>query len=308
MREPARDRRPGGRLAVRHEECGGVGEPLLELGVRAAVGEVQVAEQLGRVGLAGQFVEDAVHPLAVPFDAGLHRTSPSRIFQHKTTGAGDKAPRPDVAHPIAPEISSCRRRSAWPPSFLAGVQRFKIFSTASPWALKATIAGVVCQPCRCVWRRTSPAGRDSGGSGDVASARFTDDVWSAVRAFAPDLVCFAGWLHLLPIPADFRHRVLNIHPALLPAFGGKGMYGRHVHEAVLAAGAKVSGCTVHFADDSYDTGPILVQKCVPVKEGDDAEHWPRRVFAAECEAYPEAISLLASGRVRVEGRRVVISG
>ena len=136
---------------------------------------------------------------------------------------------------------------------------------------------------------------------------FADEVWSAVRSFAPDLVVLAGWLHLLPIPADFRHRVLNIHPALLPAFGGKGMYGRHVHEAVLAYGAKVSGCTVHFADETYDTGPIVVQKCVPVKEGDAPDALAARVFAAECDAYPEAIELIASGRVAVQGRRVIIS-
>jgi phosphoribosylglycinamide formyltransferase 1 len=140
------------------------------------------------------------------------------------------------------------------------------------------------------------------------SPRFADEVWSMVRSFAPDLVCFAGWLRLLPIPADYRLKVLNIHPALLPAFGGKGMYGRNVHEAVLASGAKVSGCTVHFVDDNYDSGPILVQKCVPVKEGDDPDTLATRVFAAECEAYPEAIELVAAGRVRVEGRRVVISG
>jgi phosphoribosylglycinamide formyltransferase-1 len=140
------------------------------------------------------------------------------------------------------------------------------------------------------------------------SPPFHERVWNAVRQFAPDLVVFAGWLHLLPIPADFRHRVLNIHPALLPAFGGKGMYGHHVHEAVLAYGAKVSGCTVHFADDTYDTGPIVVQKCVPVKEGDDPDTLAARVFQAECEAYPEAIELIATGRVTVQGRRVVISG
>jgi folate-dependent phosphoribosylglycinamide formyltransferase PurN len=103
-------------------------------------------------------------------------------------------------------------------------------------------------------------------------------------------------------------KVLNIHPALLPAFGGKGMYGKRVHEAVLASGVKVSGCTVHFADDTYDTGPILVQKCVPVKEGDDPGTLAARVFAAECEAYPEAIRLIASGRVRIEGRRAIVSG
>lgn len=140
------------------------------------------------------------------------------------------------------------------------------------------------------------------------SPRFADEVWDAVRGFTPDLVCFAGWLHLVPIPSDFRYKVLNIHPALLPSFGGQGMYGRRVHEAVLAAGVKVSGCTVHFADDTYDTGPILVQKCVPVKDSDDLETLAARVFEAECEAYPEAIRLIASGRVKVEGRRVVISG
>jgi phosphoribosylglycinamide formyltransferase-1 len=140
------------------------------------------------------------------------------------------------------------------------------------------------------------------------SPAWSERVWNAAREFAPDLICLAGWLHLLPIPDDFRLKVLNIHPALLPAFGGKGMYGRHVHEAVLTYGSKVTGCTVHFADDTYDTGPILVQKCVPVKEGDDPDTLAARVFQAECEAYPEAIELLAAGRVTVQGRRVVISG
>jgi phosphoribosylglycinamide formyltransferase-1 len=124
---------------------------------------------------------------------------------------------------------------------------------------------------------------------------FADRVWAAVRTFRPDYVCLAGWLHLLAIPADFRGRVLNIHPALLPKYGGKGMYGRHVHEAVLAAGETESGCTVHFADDTYDTGPIILQKRVPVLPGDTPETLAARVFVAECEAYPEAISLLANG-------------
>ena len=138
-------------------------------------------------------------------------------------------------------------------------------------------------------------------------ATFAAEVWEAVRAFAPDLVCLAGWLHLLPIPDDFRHRVLNIHPSLLPAFGGKGMYGHHVHEAVLEYGAKVSGCTVHFADDTYDTGPILVQKAVPVLPDDTPDALAARVFAAECEAYPEAIRALAEGRAKVAGRRVIVA-
>jgi phosphoribosylglycinamide formyltransferase-1 len=173
--------------------------------------------------------------------------------------------------------------------------------------LDATIVGVVSS-------RADAAGveRSRGANLPVRvvssrSPRFADEVWSAVRGFAPDLVCFAGWLHLVPIPPDFHHRVLNIHPALLPSFGGKGMYGRRVHEAVLAAGVKVSGCTVHFADETYDTGPILVQKCVPVNDDDNPETLAARVFEAECEAYPEAIRLLASGKIRVEGKRALIS-
>jgi phosphoribosylglycinamide formyltransferase-1 len=137
---------------------------------------------------------------------------------------------------------------------------------------------------------------------------FQERVWDAVRSHEPDLVCLAGWLHLVPIPDDFRHRVLNIHPALLPAFGGKGMYGRHVHEAVLAYGAKVSGCTVHFADNEYDHGPIVLQRVVPVLDDDTPETLAERVFEQECLAYPEAIRLFAAGRLRVEGRRVRVLG
>ena len=88
--------------------------------------------------------------------------------------------------------------------------------------------------------------------------------------------------------------MLNIHPSLLPAFGGKGMYGHRVHGAVLAAGAPVSGCTVHYADDTYDTGPIVLQREVPVLPGDTPESLAARVFAAECEAYPAAIAKLAA--------------
>jgi phosphoribosylglycinamide formyltransferase-1 len=132
----------------------------------------------------------------------------------------------------------------------------------------------------------------------VAERGNPETVWSAVRGFDPDLVCLAGWLNLLPIPLDFHQRVLNIHPALLPAFGGKGMYGHRVHQAALKAGVKVSGCTVHYADDTYDTGPILVQRCVPVLDGDTAESLAARVFAAECEAYPEGIRLAAERLTR----------
>lgn len=175
--------------------------------------------------------------------------------------------------------------------------------------LSAEVVGVVSSRADAFGvERAKRAGIPVSVVSRQAARGFADQVWSAARSYSPQLVVFAGWLHLLPIPDDFRHRVLNIHPALLPAFGGKGMYGRRVHEAVLAYGAKVSGCTVHFADDTYDTGPVVVQKCVPVQEGDDPDALAARVFGAECEAYPEAIELIAANRVRVEGRRVAISG
>lgn len=134
---------------------------------------------------------------------------------------------------------------------------------------------------------------------------FSARVFAAVRAIQPDWVLLAGWLKLLTIPDDFTHRVLNVHPSLLPSFGGRGMYGRHVQEAVLQAGVKLTGCTVHFADNTYDTGPILVQKAVPVRDDDTPETLAARVYAAECEAYPEAIQKVCRGGWRIEGRRVL---
>ena len=148
----------------------------------------------------------------------------------------------------------------------------------------------------------------------VSRKAYADADDFALRVFAPiresraDLVCLAGFLSLLPIPDDFLGRVLNIHPALLPSFGGKGMYGNKVHRAVLEHGCKVSGCTVHFADNSYDTGPIVVQRCCEVREDDTPDTLAARVFAEECEAYPQAIELIAADRVRIEGRRTRIAG
>lgn len=139
------------------------------------------------------------------------------------------------------------------------------------------------------------------------AAAFSAANFAAVRAAGAQLVCLAGYLQRLTIPPDFRHRVMNIHPSLLPAFGGPGMYGHHVHEAVLARGVKVSGCTVHFADDEYDSGPIIVQLTVPVLDVDTPDTLAERVFYAECEAYPEAIELFRQGRLRVEGRCVRIA-
>lgn len=133
------------------------------------------------------------------------------------------------------------------------------------------------------------------------AAEFGRRVWAEIAPLRPDLVVLAGFLCYLPIPADFTHKVVNIHPALLPAFGGKGMYGDRVHQAVLQAGAKVSGCTVHFVDNEYDHGPIIAQRTVPVLETDTPHTLAERVFAAECETYPEVIQWFADGRLRVEG-------
>ncbi|MBX7256977.1 MAG: phosphoribosylglycinamide formyltransferase [Candidatus Hydrogenedentes bacterium] len=136
------------------------------------------------------------------------------------------------------------------------------------------------------------------------TASFSDAIWAEVRKHDADLVVLAGFMSLLDIPDDFENRVINVHPALIPAFCGKGMYGHHVHEAVLAYGAKVSGCTVHFANAKYDEGPIILQEPVPVLEDDTPDTLAERVQAKERELYPKAIQLIAEGRVRVEGRRV----
>lgn len=135
-----------------------------------------------------------------------------------------------------------------------------------------------------------------------------DGVFDAIREWSADLVVCAGWLHLLKVPDDYRHKVLNVHPSLLPAFGGKGMYGRHVHEAVIRYGAKLSGCTVHLIDDTYDTGPIVTQSAVSVLETDTPDTLAARVQEAEREAYPEAIQRIAAGGWKLDGRRVVFPG
>jgi len=132
-------------------------------------------------------------------------------------------------------------------------------------------------------------------------------IFAACRAAGVSLVLMAGFLKFVPIPDDFAGRVLNIHPALIPSFCGAGMYGRRVHAAALAYGVKLSGCTVHFVDNQYDHGPILLQRETPVHEGDTPETLAARVFATECEAYPEALRLIAAGRVSLEGRLVRIA-
>ena len=123
----------------------------------------------------------------------------------------------------------------------------------------------------------------------------------------PDLIVLAGFMHFYHVPDEYLGQVMNIHPALIPAFCGHGYYGHHVHEAVLKYGAKISGCTVHFADNVYDNGPIILQRPVPVLDDDTPDTLAARVFEQECIAYAEAIKLFAEGRLEIQGRRVRIA-
>jgi len=132
----------------------------------------------------------------------------------------------------------------------------------------------------------------------------SSDIFDRCRRDKIDLVLMAGWIHLLPISDDFLGRVMNIHPSLIPAFCGQGWYGLKIHTAAIERGVKFSGCTVHFVDNEYDHGPIILQKIVPVLDDDWPERLAARVFDAGCEAYPEAVKLFQEGRLKVEGNRV----
>ena len=126
---------------------------------------------------------------------------------------------------------------------------------------------------------------------------------SAITAALDDagieLVVMAGYLRRWPIPERYVGKTINIHPSLLPLFGGKGMYGHHVHEAVIASGMRVSGCTVHFVTENYDEGPIIGQRTVPVAWDDDADSLADRVFQQECILLPESVAAVATGRIRL---------
>ena len=134
--------------------------------------------------------------------------------------------------------------------------------------------------------------------------QFSELIFDRCRSTGVDLVVMGGFLRRVRIPADFENRVINIHPSLIPAFCGKGLYGRRVHEAVLEYGCKISGCTVHFVDDHYDHGPIIAQRTVPAFSSDSPETLAKRVFEKECELLPEVINWIAAGKVSVNGRLV----
>jgi formyltetrahydrofolate-dependent phosphoribosylglycinamide formyltransferase len=125
---------------------------------------------------------------------------------------------------------------------------------------------------------------------------FSNRIAQTLRDHKVDLALMAGFLSLWQIPPDLT--VMNIHPALLPKHGGKGMHGHHVHEAVLKCSDQESGCTVHFANNAYDSGPIILQKKVPVLPTDTPDSLAKRVFEQECLAYPEAIRLFAEGKLK----------
>jgi phosphoribosylglycinamide formyltransferase-1 len=126
---------------------------------------------------------------------------------------------------------------------------------------------------------------------------WSGELFTVCRNAGTDLVVLAGFLRRIDVPADFVGRVINIHPSLLPAFGGEGFHGIHVHRAVLERGCRLSGCTVHQVDDEYDHGRILAQRAVPVLPDDTAESLAARVFAAECELLPAVVARIAAGEL-----------
>ena len=156
--------------------------------------------------------------------------------------------------------------------------------------------------------------RSSGVDVSVVSPkRYADDddgyaeaVLKLLRRHEVGLICLAGYMRKLParVVSEYAGRIMNIHPALLPFFGGQGMYGEHVHRAVLDSGMKISGCTVHFVDEHYDTGPIIVQGTVPVLDDDTPASLGNRVLDEEHRAFVQAVQLFAQGRLRLSGNRV----
>ena len=159
---------------------------------------------------------------------------------------------------------------------------FRLVVSSNPAAKGLALAQAESIPTEVIRRRSF----SDGESHSLA-------MFEAIRISGARWVIMGGYLEHLLIPVDFENRVLNIHPSLIPAFCGKGMYGLHVHQAAIDFGVKISGCTVHFVDNQYDHGPILMQRACEVLEGDTAETLQKRVFELECDALPEAIARIA---------------
>jgi phosphoribosylglycinamide formyltransferase-1 len=142
------------------------------------------------------------------------------------------------------------------------------------------------------------------GLGVGGGRQQSQSIFETCRKAEIDLVVLAGFLCQLTIPDDFTNRVINVHPSLIPAFCGKGFYGMRVHEAVLARGCKVTGCTVHFVDNELDHGPIIAQRATEVHAGESPSQLQTSVFRLECDLYPQVINWIADNRVTVKGRNV----
>jgi phosphoribosylglycinamide formyltransferase-1 len=160
---------------------------------------------------------------------------------------------------------------------------FRVVISSRVDALGLRIASEAGIPTRVIRKR------DFRDANDHSNA-----VFLAIRDTGAELVVMGGYLEHLLIPIDFENRVLNIHPSLIPAFCGKGMYGLRVHEAALQFGVKITGCTVHWVDNQYDHGPIILQQACHVLPDDTPESLQQRVFALECQALPAAIKQIAS--------------
>ncbi len=140
-----------------------------------------------------------------------------------------------------------------------------------------------------------------------STEQYSGAVWAEIIPSEAQLVVFAGFMVQIFVPESFENRVMNVHPALLPDFGGQGMYGHYVHDAVLAQGCRKSGATVHFVNNEYDSGPIICQQAVEVFETDTPDSLAEKIQTAEREIYPQAIKYFAEGRLSVNGNEVRIA-
>jgi formyltetrahydrofolate-dependent phosphoribosylglycinamide formyltransferase len=137
---------------------------------------------------------------------------------------------------------------------------------------------------------------------------YADVLLETLRRHEVQVICLAGYLRRLPskVVARYAGRILNVHPSLLPLFGGQGMFGEHVHRAAIESGMKFSGCTIHFVDEDYDTGPIVTQRVVPILDDDTPHTLAARILPEEHSAYVQAVRWFAEGRLQREGNRVVL--
>lgn len=171
-----------------------------------------------------------------------------------------------------------------------------ISSNREAYALKRAMAHNI--PCAVIERRDYDTPKE-----------FEEAFYSLLTGYQIDLIVLAGFLLILPekIVKRYKNRIINVHPSLIPSFCGKGFYGLKVHEAALARGVKVTGATVHFVDEGTDTGPIILQKAVPVLDGDTPQSLQKRVMKeAEWVILPEAVRLYSQGRLKIEDNKVLI--